>query len=560
VASRGDRVADPKTRSLVERSARLRLVVLGGEVLATHALPVRGTLTIGRGAECDIAIDDTSISRVHARLVVGTEITVEDLGSSNATRVRGERLEPGAAVNVALDEVITLGAIGVVIQQHAPVQRERTLWGHGYFELRLVDECTRARRTNATFALLRIRADRDVVDQLSAAVRDIDVIGTYAPREWEILAIDATTDDAARIARAIASSVPGAKVASAMFPADGDDAWKLESAVAARLDRDARPAAPVMPAAAGPMTRLFELADRVAVGDISVLVLGETGSGKELIAERIHDRSRRAGKPLVKLNCAAVPEQLIESELFGYEKGAFTGATGAKPGLLEEASGGSVFLDEIGELPAATQAKLLRVLEQREIWRVGALKAKPIDVRFIAATHRDLEAAIAAGRFREDLYFRLAGVTLQVPPLRQRPDELEPLVRFFTSRAAAGLGRPTPRVSPAALALLRAYRWPGNIRELRNVIERATLLCDGEIDVAHLPEDRMSRPAAAPSAESSPLDTVKSQAAQLEREAIEDALSRSSGNQTKAAKLLGISRRTLTNKLNLYNLARPRKS
>jgi DNA-binding NtrC family response regulator len=219
-----------------------------------------------------------------------------------------------------------------------------------------------------------------------------------------------------------------------------------------------------------------------------------------------------------------------------------------------------VFLDEIGELPAATQAKLLRVLEQREIWRVGALKAKPIDVRFIAATHRDLEAAIADGRFREDLYFRLAGVSLQVPPLRERPDELEPLVRYFASRAAAGLGRPTPRVAPAALALLRAYRWPGNIRELRNVIERATLLCDGEIEVAHLPEDRMSRPATVPSAESSPLDTVKSQAAQLEREAIEAALARSSGNQTKAAKLLGISRRTLTNKLNLYNLARPRKA
>jgi len=529
-------------------------------VLATHALPVTGALTIGRGAECDIAVDDTSISRAHARLRIGREITVEDLGSSNATRVRGERVEPGRPVTVALDEVITLGAIGIVIQKHAPVQRERTLWGHGYFELRLADECTRARRTGSSFALLRVRAGEDAADRLSAAVRDVDVIGTYAPHEWEILLIDATADEAARIARAIVAAVPRAKVATATFPADGADAWALESAVAAKLDAEPRPGRPVAPTTPGPMTRLLEIADRVAIGDISVLVLGETGSGKELIAERIHARSRRAAEPLVKLNCAAVPEPLIESELFGYEKGAFTGATGAKPGLLEQAHGGSVFLDEIGELPAATQAKLLRVLEQREIWRVGALKAKPIDVRFIAATHRDLDAAIAAGRFREDLYFRLAGVTLQVPPLRDRPGELEPLVHHFASRAATALGRPTPRVTPAALALLRAYRWPGNIRELRNVIERATLLCDRDIDVAHLPEDRMSRPAAAPSAESSPLDAVKDRANLLEREAIEDALSRSSGNQTKAAKLLGISRRTLTNKLNFHKLARPRKA
>jgi DNA-binding NtrC family response regulator len=218
-----------------------------------------------------------------------------------------------------------------------------------------------------------------------------------------------------------------------------------------------------------------------------------------------------------------------------------------------------VFLDEVAELPAATQAKLLRVLEQREILRVGALKPHVLDVRFVAATHRDLEAAIAAGRFREDLYFRLAGVTLAVPPLRDRTDEIEPLARRFAARAAAGLGRPPPRIAADALALLRGYRWPGNIRELRNAIERATLLCDGEIGVRDLPEDRMSRPAAAAPTDAAGLDAVRDRARALERQAIEQALAKTNGNQTAAARILGISRRALTTKLTQHGFDRPRK-
>jgi two-component system, NtrC family, response regulator AtoC len=539
---------------LVKRSGRLRLVVLGGEVLATHALPESGQLVIGRGQECDIRIDDPSISRKHAVLHVGPEMALEDLGSSNATLLRGERLAAGTPVAVAIDEVITLGAIGLVIQQHAAVSPQRTLWGHGYFELRLSDECMRAQRAATTFALLRVRAEAGAIDRVSAAVRDIDVIGTYAPGEWEILLCDATADDATRIATAITTAVPAARVALAMFPADGADAWALGASATSRFADLARPKDDVKPIAIGPMASVVELVDRIAVGDISVLILGETGTGKEVIAERIHARSRRAAMPLLKLNCAAVPEALIESELFGHERGAFTGATSAKAGLLEQANGGSVFLDEVGELPTSIQAKLLRVLEQREIRRVGALKGSAIDVRFIAATHRDIETAITAEKFREDLYFGLAGVTVNVPPLRERPAELEELVRLFVARAATGLGRPAPRVTAAALALLRAYRWPGNVRELRNVMERATLLCEGEIDTAHLPEDRMSRPAAA-----SGLESIRDQATGLERDAIEQALSKAGGNQTEAAKLLGVSRRTLTNKLTRHGFSRPRK-
>ena len=542
--------------------------MIGGGVVATHALPAAGEVVIGRDAGCDVRIDDRSLSRRHAVLRIAERITIEDLGSSNGTFVAGQRLEPGAPRPITVDEIVTIGGVGIVVQQHAPLAPQRTLWGHGYFELRLAEECTRAQRVGMTFGLLRVRsAERDAAERVSEAVRDIDVVGTYAPHEWEVLLLDVSPAAAAELAGRIRAAIPGAAVGLATFPADGQDAWSLGSCAAARFPAEARPAGgPPEPraagpalAATGPMRGVLALADRVAVGDITVLIVGETGVGKEVIADHIHARSPRAAHPLVKLNCAAMPEQLLESELFGHEKGAFTGAVAAKPGLLEQADGGSVFLDEIGELPLATQAKLLRVLEQREILRVGGLKPRAIDVRFLAATHRDLEAAIAAERFREDLYFRIAGVTLQIPPLRERPDEILPLAERFARRAAAALSRPTPVISAAARELLLGYRWPGNVRELRNVIDRATLLCDGAIEVGQLPGDRMSRPAVAAAVEPSGLGEVRVQAGALERQAIESALARAGGNQTEAARQLGISRRTLTNKLNQHGFDRPRK-
>jgi transcriptional regulator with AAA-type ATPase domain len=565
---------DARTRSIVRKPGAPRLAVIGGGMVATHALPATGEVVIGRDAGCDVRIDDPSLSRRHVRLWIAEAMTIEDLGSSNGTFLAGKRLAPGAPAPLAVDEIVTIGGVGIVVQHHAHLAPQRTLWGHGYFELRLAEECTRAERAGTGFGVLRVRAiDPGAADLLSAAVRDIDVVGTYAPNEWEVLVLDAAPATASELADRVRGAIPGAAVALATFPADGRDAWSLGSCAAARLAPGIRsatsapePVASDLPprlAPIGPMQGLLALADRVAVGDISVLILGETGVGKEVLADHVHARSRRAAGPLLKLNCAAMPEQLLESELFGHERGAFTGATAVKPGLLEQADGGSVFLDEIGELPPATQAKLLRVIEQREILRVGALKPRAIDVRFLAATHRDLPIAIASGRFREDLYFRIAGVTLQIPPLRDRPDEIVPLAERFAQRAAAALGQPTPAIAPAARALLRGYRWPGNVRELRNVIERATLLCDGTIDVGQLPDDRMSRPAAAAPPEASTaaagLGEVRVQADALERQAIESALARSGGNQTEAARQLGISRRTLTNKLNLHGFDRPRK-
>jgi DNA-binding NtrC family response regulator len=237
------------------------------------------------------------------------------------------------------------------------------------------------------------------------------------------------------------------------------------------------------------MRRVFEMAERVAPTDTTALILGESGTGKELLAQEIHDRSTRAGKPFVAINCAALPETLIESELFGYEKGAFTGAAQQRKGKFEMASGGTLFLDEIGDMNPVTQAKVLRALESRRIERLGGLHAINVDVRVVSATHRNLQAEIAAGRFREDLYYRVRVVTLELPPLRAHKEDIPLLAATFLEQFGSRHHRQA-RLSPEAMELLRRYEWPGNIRELRNALERTLVLSEGnEIRVADLPEE-----------------------------------------------------------------------
>ncbi|WP_437677733.1 sigma 54-interacting transcriptional regulator [Sorangium sp. So ce131] len=336
------------------------------------------------------------------------------------------------------------------------------------------------------------------------------------------------------------------------------------------------------------MQRLYALADRVAGAPITVLLLGETGAGKEVLAEHIHRRSPRAQGPFLRLNCAALSESLLESELFGHEKGAFTSAGQAKPGLLETAEKGTVLLDEVGELPPGIQVKLLRVLEDRKVMRVGGLSPRPIDVRFLSATNRDLAAEVKRGAFREDLFFRLNGIALTIPPLRARVSEIAPLARAMADRTASALGRPAPAFAPETLAALEAHRWPGNIRELRNVIERAVVLSGGD---TLLPEHLLLDAAAAaalpvealPAASPSPVEPrpselsaeaappagapppaggaggLRSELDAIERRRIVDALERCAGNQTQAAALLGMPRRTFVARLNAYGIPRPRK-
>ncbi|HEY8074961.1 MAG TPA: sigma 54-interacting transcriptional regulator [Labilithrix sp.] len=319
------------------------------------------------------------------------------------------------------------------------------------------------------------------------------------------------------------------------------------------------------------MRRLAELVDVVAQSNISVLIVGETGAGKDVVASQIHARSPRAAKPFVRLNCAALPEALLEGELFGHERGAFTGAVAAKAGLLESADGGTVFLDEVGEMPLATQAKLLRALESGEVLRLGALKPRNVDVRFVAATNRDLREAVDAGRFRADLVFRLDGITIAVPPLRERPGDIPALAEAFVVDACARAARAPLRVPRETLAALAAHAWPGNVRELKNVIARSVLLATGDVLAPEMlrfesalgaaPRPPASTPRAFPIAPSAPTIPVPALASgdADERTRVLAALEQCAGNQTKAAKLLGISRRTLVHKLDIYGVPRPRK-
>ena len=409
--------------------ANLELVVFDGGSLRRVALAKDVDITIGRGEEASLRVEEPSVSRVHARFRGGPRPTVEDLGSSNGVRIGGAEIPARTPRPIAPDVVVVLGDLQVVIRE----QR-----------------------------------------------------GVDAPPPH---------------------SVPQ-----------------------------------------GSMSAVYKLVDLVAPSGLSVLVLGETGVGKEVISHRIHEHSKRKDAPLLFLNCAALPEQTLESELFGHEKGAFTGAVGPKPGLLESADGGTMVLDEIGEMPLAVQAKLLRALDAGEIVRLGAVKPRKIDVRVIAATNRDLGVMVEAGTFRADLLYRLDGMTIHVPPLRDRRDEIRGLAAKFAGDTA---------IAEEALARLEAHHWPGNVRELKKVIERAVVLAAGSAIAA---EHIVIRGAPAPSApvvtSAAPLRDERDRA---EIAAIQEALTACHGNQTRAAEKLGIARRTLIEKLDRYGLPRPRK-
>jgi len=292
------------------------------------------------------------------------------------------------------------------------------------------------------------------------------------------------------------------------------------------------------------MRRVMEMVNRVAQTDASVLITGESGVGKELVARALHEQSLRCNSPWVDLNCGALPEHLVESELFGYEKGAFSGATQTKQGLLELAHPGTLFLDEIGDLDARLQVKLLRVLDGAPYYRLGGLKKIAPDVRIVGATNRDLEKDIEAGKFRSDLFHRLSQVHIHVPPLRDRPEDIPVLAEFFLREQ----NHNNVRIAPAALDELRSFPWPGNVRELRNAVIRAAIMRSGnEIKPEDLPLGNQKIPLQSGSAVTS-LD-------EMERQMIFRALDQTSGHHEKAAKLLGISRRTLTRKLKRYEVA-----
>ena len=459
-------------------------------------------MILGSASDCDVVVADPSVAPRHARIEVGPPSSLEDLGSGRGTQVGATPVPPGGRAELAPGAAIQLGAV-VLLVERLRGSTPRRILSRDYLEDRVQEECYRAERKQTVFSLLRIAvrssASTDAVEQvLGGTLRLVDVVACHAPREYAVLLCETPPAGAelvtARLREDLGKIGASPSIGIAFYPRDGNDAFSLMARAAppGTGSTDDRPDLDRLPETSPVIIELRRMVERVAASDISVLVLGETGVGKERMAEEVHRRSPRSHKPLVRLNCAALSDSLLESELFGHERGSFTGAHERKIGLLEAAQGGTVFLDEVGDMPSLTQVKLLRVLEERQVRRVGSTASLGIDVRFVSATNRNLEQAIARGTFREDLYFRLNGITLVIPPLRDRPAEIEGLAEHFIDEACRRSGREPPRISREALQILLAYPWPGNIRELRSVIERAVVLCDTDsLMPAHLPEQRM---------------------------------------------------------------------
>jgi transcriptional regulator with PAS, ATPase and Fis domain len=463
---------EPTSREMARVAADgLYLVAFLREGTRVRRLSVDATVTVGRGAKCDVQVDAMGLSRAHFAIRAGSPPTIRDLESANGTRVRGTKLPSGVDVPLEIGTIIEAGGTFFVLRDHDPHHP-------------LAEEAEPASDAFADAAATRVVVEDPVMAQLHQ-----------------------------RIALVARSSMP-------------------------------------------------------------LIVVGETGVGKEIVATALHARSPRRRKPLVRINCAAVPESLLESELFGFERGAFTGATQAKSGLIESADGSSFFLDEIGEMPLPIQAKLLRVLESGEITRLGALKPRTVDVRFIAATNRNLAALVVERRFRADLYYRLNGMTLAIPPLRERVTEISKLASLFLSAGAERAKRAVPRLSREALALLERHPWPGNVRELRNVMDRALTVCPADVigEEAILLDPIEARdgggepgpaaptaPTMRPRASAPPRGRLVRRDPATERALIAEALETARGHQGRAAELLGISRRTLINRLDEYGIRRPRK-
>jgi two-component system response regulator AtoC len=568
--------ASDSTVKLSPDAAGYELLVAGPGEPWTTPLAVEATLVIGRGEEADVRLVADSVSRRHAVLRVCAEgFTVEDLCSSNGTLVRGAPVPPQAPVAVAVGESFMIGEFVLVVRPLRSRAAVRQIWSAEYFEARVAEQCERAREDEAqAFSLLCVHVGpkprTDPASRIAAQLRASDVLGRLAPNAWAVLLIDQTPDEAeefaSRVRQALAPVVPDARVSVLTYPRDGTSASALLAGATPRSDEPSSESADVLLRSPA-MLALHAQIEPVARSNINVLILGETGVGKDVLARHVHERSERRGKPFVRVNCVALAESLLESELFGHEKGAFTGAVQRKPGLLESASGGTVFLDEIGELPQRLQPKLLQAIETREVTSLGAVKPRTIDVRFVAATNRDLEADALSGLFRSDLYYRLAGFTAAVPPLRDRREDILPLANSFL-RAAAAAGGASARIRDDAAVSLLDYAWPGNVRELRNVIERALALSEGRsIGPEHLPLEKMrsvvlvrhSKPPPGNDREAELPITDLTAEERVERQRIIDALSECGGNQSLTAELLGISRSTLLNRLNTYRIRRPRR-
>lgn len=555
----------------------LALYVLGDENGARYPLPAAGSVTIGRDATCEIVLDHPMVSRRHLTLHLGAELQVEDLRSANGTTLDKQRLQPGALQPLEVEQSFFIGSIALVVHQH----RFPTLTSRG---LVTPTELMEKIELNPTpFGLAKVTMSRPVEARwietiLAAALASHDLIVPIRATEIAVYRPDADLETMRDLADACGKAmarwqVPAQGVATT-FTELGSREAVAQFLLGPRTLETSRGSVILGDPA---MADLHRVVERVAPTGVNVLISGETGVGKDVFASLLHERSPRRNRPLLKINCATLSETLLETELFGHERGAFTGAVTAKEGLLESADGGTVFLDELAEMPLSVQAKLLRVIENREVTRLGGLKSKAIDVRFIAASNRDLEHAITQGTFRRDLFYRLDTVPIRVPPLRERPSEIGPLALHFLGEACRAFGLQQVTLSPAAIDALKAYSWPGNIRQLRNVIERSALLVR---DPVLKPEDLGLPHAGAAPGTAGPTTSENAPTAptakrgedhqgdgdgeagddddETERKRIIDALNACGGNQSRAATMLKMPRRTLVRKLGRYGLPRPR--
>jgi DNA-binding NtrC family response regulator len=480
-------------------------------------------------------------------------------------------------------DVITI--CSTTLAYYAPMRRRREarVLEIEAFYVQVASELDRAlaagRRVGIMVIQLGPGADAATqVRTLAAALRPHDVIALDGATRVIAVLPEVDADELEARAAALHALAPGARSGGALAPDDGGDAAVVigaaRDAVAAALAGGHASAARsvrrvtldthCLLLAEPAMLRMYALVERIARTHLPVLVLGESGVGKELVAEAIQHLSPRRGRPQIAVNCAALPEPLAESVLFGHERGAFSGAITAQAGQFEAAEGGTLFLDEIGELSLGLQAKLLRAVDGKTIQRLGATKARPIDVRVVAATNRDLRAEVAAGRFREDLYYRLSGALLHVPPLRERPREVPVLARAFLGEACERLEREVPEISVLAMEAIARHPWPGNVRELRHAMQFAAAASDGtEIETWHLPDGVVDEPESdlsVPSVTSTSMSVptrfrpIAEELRELERRRMIQALTATGGVQARAAELLRMPRRTFVAKMREYEL------
>ncbi len=577
------------------RSVRVYLLVFQGD--SSRMVPLRhdGDVVLGRDVTADVVLPDASVSRRHACLtLIDGLATIRDLQSQNGTRINGERI--ATTHPLVSGDVLTIGSVVVSFQTSSRRPPPREFLSLTVLQEHASAELERAARFQRPLAMIAInlglagQVDRVAIARaLEPRLRVLDSIA-WAGSDQLLMVQPETDASGARVAAdallgLLQAIAPTACAGIASWPDDGSDADTLiGSARSAALvadpggvaDADRSPSTRtigdlVVVVADPAMSRVYGLIERLAKTDLTVLVYGETGTGKELASTALHRWSARAEGPLVSLNCAAITESIVERELFGHEKGAFTGALTTRPGLLEAANQGTVFLDEIGELSQSVQAKLLRVIETRRLTRLGDVKERDVDIRIVAATNRDLEAAVEEGTFRRDLYFRLCGATLWLPPLRDRRRELPLLAQRFLLAACTNIERAPLSLSSVALHALSSYDWPGNVRELKNVIDYlAATVSEDVIQAEHVlarlqPSKGSDRPVDKPVADATALPPADStgrkfrpleeEIRDLEKRRIEEALAAFGGNQTRAAEAIAMPLRTFVNKMRQYNLS-----